>query len=358
MARQTLYSRLARHERAEDTQFVLKRMFQALDESFDRIESASEILLKLNTIDDCPDAFLFVLAQRIGYEWRSDKSYLWNRDRLSEAIRRYSRKGTKPARHSIIREHDGADYTALDVASTLLVLGRQGRLGRKDCVLIGPDFYHDGSFLFNVQFPVDTPEFYAEFERQRPAGRLWWYRIPQEIFGPYETDISFDEHQIDYLHNLGEGALGRTIINYLPLPYYPNGSFEQSEWPVEWQWLTNRHEGALGRTLINAMPLPDYHTGAFYETDGPVEWQWLLGTGEGALGRARLGLELTLGMAPAGATSLIQGDVFRPMFGPMGGLLWADALLDGSYETFLITDELPIELAGIQTGFDMQEIEV
>lgn len=358
MARQTLYSRLARHERAEDTRFVLKRMFQALDESFDRIESASEILLKLNSIDDCPDAFLFVLAQRIKYEWRSDKRYLWNRDRLSEAIRRYSRKGTRPAQQSLIREYGGQVGRVLDMASTLLVLGKQGRLGRSDCVIIGPDLYHDGSFVFDLDYHADTAEFYAEFERQRPAGRLWWFQIIMPISGQCEADISFDEHQIDYLHSLGEGALGRTLINFLPLPHYPNGSFEQSEWPVEWQWMTNRYEGALGRTLINTLPLPDYQTGSFAQSDGPVEWQWLVGTNEGALGRARLGLELTLGMPPAGVTSLMLGDVSGPMFGPMGGLLWSDSLLDSSHDSILINDELPTELAGIQTGFDMQEIEV
>lgn len=358
MARQTLYSRLARHERAEDTQLVLKRMFQAMDESYDRIESAAEILLKLISIDNCPDAFLFILAQRIKYEWRSDKSYLWNRDRLSESIRRYSRKGTRPAQHSIIREHGGDTYTAVDMASTLLVLGRQGRLGRRDCVLIGPDFYHDGSFLFHVDFHLDTTAFYEEFEKQRPAGRLWWYRITQEFFGECQADISFDEHQIDYLHNLGEGVLGRTLINFLPLPHYPNGSIHQTDRPVEWQWTTNHYDGALGSTLINALPLPYSPNGSFEQTEGPVEWQWLMGTREGTLGNGRIGIELTLGMPPAGVTSLMSGDVSAPMFGAMGGLLWADSLLDSSFQSIYVTDEAPSELAGLQTGFDMQEIEV
>lgn len=355
MARQSLYSRLARHERAEDTQLVLKRIFQALDESFDRIESASEILLRITSIDDCPDAFLFVLADKFKYRWNSTRSYLWNRDRLSESIVRYSMKGSPAAQRVIIQDFGGGHPLVVkDMASTLLVLGRQGRLGRSDCVIVGPDFYHDGSFLYDIDSDIDTPEFYEEFEQQRPAGRLWWYRIILPIFGECDSEWIFDAHAAEPIHNLLEGRLGRTLINLLPLPFYPNGWFDSQEFPVGWQYITNSNDGTLGGSLIGYLHLPPWGGGWIESSEYPVGWQFITNNRDGTLGSTRLGNEITLGQPPRYIIGMDIQEI-SPFVGSASGYLWADALVNA--DSNLPVDSLiAVEQAGTQIGFDTQEL--
>lgn len=357
MARKALFKRVSAEERRADSQQVLARLLQILDESFDRSEAAADVLLMLNSPTDIADRYLQLFGDTLKHGWRTDKTYDWNRTRIEEAIERYSYKGTRQAQIDVITEFGGDPGPVKDMASTLLIVGRQGRLGTSNCVLVGPDFYHDGSYRHDIDIKIDTPEFYAEYEKQRPAGHVWWYRILHAIEGLEEQDGSFDVADLHRVDNLFDGVLGRTLINFLPLEFGINPGFDVEEQGVDWQYLTNAYQDVLGRTLINFLPISDNVASGFDVIESDVDVQYLTNAYDGTLGLARLNDELSLdeGYGVRGGFDAI--DIVHSGVGVIGGALYANSLFYVN-SSIPISDEIPAELAGVHSGFDVIETEV
>jgi hypothetical protein len=358
MARKPLYQRISAQERRLDSRQVLTRLLQILDESFDRSEAAADVLLTLNSPTDIADRYLQIFGDTLDHDWRTDRSYDWNRTRIEEAIERASQKGTRQAQTDVIREFGGDVLTVLDMASTLFILGRQGRLGSADCVIIGPDFYHDGSYLHDIDIHIDTPEFYEEYEKQRPAGQLWWYRINHPIEGiaeiVYTTSIA-DWHGAD---NVYEGVLGRTLINYLPITHGSHPGFDCLVGEVDWQYLTNTFEGTLGSALPNTELSINEALGVdggFQTLEGIVDWQYLTNAYEGTLGRATLNADLSINeglgiYGDFGVCEVIETDI-----GILGATVFTTSLIPVNYPITAGTEIMSAEMAGIHTGFDVTD---
>lgn len=358
MARKALFKRVSAEERRADSQQVLERLLQILDESFDRSEAAADILLTLNSPTDIADRYLQLFGDTLDHEWRTNRSYDWNRTRIEEAIERASYKCTRTAQIDVITEFGGDVCPVLDMASTLLILNRQGRLGRKDCVLVGPNFYHDGSYLHDIDVKIDSPEFYAEYEKQRPAGHVWWYRLAHPIEGLEEQDGSFEVADLHWIDNLLADVLGRTLINYLPLD---GGGihlgFDVREETVDWQYLTNTWPDVLGRTLINFLPIGDIVVSGFDVIESVVDVIYLTNNNDGTLGHARLNDELSINEGYGVRGTLAPFELVESGIGVIGNTLYANSLFYIN-EPLPISDDIPAESAGVHSGFDVIETEV
>lgn len=359
MARKSLFQRVSAEERRADAdRHVLERLLQILDESFDRAEAAADVLLTLSSPTDIADRYLQLFGDTLGYTWRSSQSYDRNRQRIAEAIERYSYKGTRLAQTDIITEYGGEIMGVTDMASTLLIVGRQGRLGSADCVIVGPDFYHDGSYLHDIDRTlVDIPEFWEDFEAQRPAGHLWWYRINHQFGGYAEFDGELERHTVQPLHNLYEGLLGRTLINYLPLPHGAVYGFDTVIGEVDWLYLTNTDTDLLGRALINYMPIPHGAVSGFDTAVYSVDWLYLGNTEVGVLGRSLPNTELSIGSGLGIDGNILQGlgNEIDPDVAVIGGNLWAGSVIDTGIA--ITMGQMDADDAGIHTGFDTQELD-
>lgn len=317
MTKYPLIARVPEIWRRLDKDNVARGLFTAIDNELESIGNATEEYLSLINIDMVQDKFLPMLADLVGHIWRVDKDWLWNRNRIRYALKRASYKGTRVAQTDTIVEFGGEVLHVLDMASTLFILGRQGRLGSRDCVIIGPDLYHDGSYLHDIDIHIDTPEFYAEFEKQRPAGHTWWYRINQPFGGISELIATTDIYAVQPINNLNYGVLGRTLINYLPLPYGAVPGFDTMVFPVDWQYLTNTNIGVLGRSLPNT--------------------------------------ELSINEAIGIQGNIEQGIGTDPEIAVVGARLYVDSVVNASAEVSI--DVMTAETAGIHVGFDTQELD-
>lgn len=316
MARRPLIDRLPQVHRELDIDGVLSRFLGVVDTSIDNAMAKAEALYALRDVREIPDKYLGFLGDLVGHVWRYDKSSPWNRHRIRSAINRYSYKGTDLAKQDIITEYGGIPLAITDMASKLLVLGKQGRLGRSDCTLIDNNLNHDGSFVFEIDHRVDTQAFYNEFATQRPVGYLYWFSIQEPLYLELDSVWYSGEYSVEYVTNTTEGVLGRTLINDLPLPYYATGWFDLQEHDIDWQLITNESEGTIGITA--------------------------------------LGNELVLGGVYQGTTSILNGEC-DSFVGQASGYLWTDSLVYVS-DAVTTTKLVSGEMEGRQSGFEVTEV--
>lgn len=192
MARKPLFKRVSAEERRADSQQVLERLLQILDESFDRAESAADILLTLNAPTDIADRYLQLFGDTLNHTWRTDRTYDWNRTRIEEAIERASYKGTTLSIEDLLRDYGAEWWRITDQASRLDIWNRQGGWNSPNGVVMDGNFWHDGAYLLEVDHNLDFDGFIEEFETIRRAGTVWFFRINTEpITGAIGMRASF-----------------------------------------------------------------------------------------------------------------------------------------------------------------------
>lgn len=175
MARKRLYKRLPSAVRRLDESKLLERVLSVLDDSFDATQAKIAKLRNIRSLDDLEDRYLPLVAPHVGHRWRNDRTYLWNRRRIEEAIERHSYKASAESLDDLIYEHGGKWFKVTDMASMLDIWNRQGGWNRADGVCLGPDLYHPGSYVLEVDSELDFDAFLADFQYIKRAGTKWFF---------------------------------------------------------------------------------------------------------------------------------------------------------------------------------------
>lgn len=181
MSRPPIYEQLPVTWKAQDNGELLKRWLSIWDSAYDVLDVKIEKLLETKSIDHIPDKFLPLIGDLVGHRWNSNKTYQWNRQRISELIVRYSYKGTPLAISDLALEHGSGFCHIVDMASTVAVWSRQGTLEEDNCYFFDSDFFHPGVFLLYLSEAVDYDAFMEDFEHQRPVGTKWHYYIQPDV---------------------------------------------------------------------------------------------------------------------------------------------------------------------------------
>lgn len=175
MARKRLYKRLPSAVRRMDEGGLLERVLSVLDDGFDQTQAKIAKLRKIRSLDDLEDKYLPLVAPHVGHRWRKDRTYLWNRRRIEEAIERHSYKGSPDSLDDLIYEHGGKWFKVTDMASMLDIWNRQGGWNRPDGVCLGDGLYHPGSYVLEVDSGLDFDAFLADFQYIKRAGTVWYF---------------------------------------------------------------------------------------------------------------------------------------------------------------------------------------
>ena len=175
MARKRLYKRLPAAVRRMDEGKLLERVLSVIDESFDATQAKIARIRNIRSLDDLEDRYLPLVAPHVGHRWRNDRTYLWNRRRIEEAIERHSYKGSPDSLDDLIHEHGGKTFRVTDMAMMLDIWNRQGGWNRADGVCLGDGLYHPGSYVLEVDSELDFDAFLADFQYIKRAGTVWYF---------------------------------------------------------------------------------------------------------------------------------------------------------------------------------------
>lgn len=183
-----------------DTNGTLERFLGIWDDNYDDISVKISELLDIQNPNKTQDRHLRLLGGNIGHIWRDDKTYAWNRNRIRDALRRYSYKGTNNQLSDTIEENGAEINKIQDNASMIMVLDKQGNLDGRNCHLQDADRWHDGVFEIDMNKVGDTSELSTELADIRPAGFTWMlsYSI---VIAPIEESPEIDildESDIEY----------------------------------------------------------------------------------------------------------------------------------------------------------------
>jgi hypothetical protein len=207
LPRNTLFSRLPHiwhtldRQHLIDDKGILERYLGVLDNDFNRSYSKIKELLKVRTIDQLPDRFLFLLSHFVGHDWRQDKSSAWNRRRIHNAITTHSYKGTLARVKDTILRHGSTFGSVQDNASMLVVLSRQGYLSKDNAHITDANYWHDGVFVLRTTGNLDN-EFLDDFLPIRPAGEVWFLESIFDKFILFDLDVTISRYQVSYYDNV------------------------------------------------------------------------------------------------------------------------------------------------------------
>ena len=229
MARKRIFNRLPKIFSRLDDQETLEKFLGVIDTSFDGVHLKTSELLELRDILKIPNSWLTLAADTVGHVWRKDKSYSWNRQRITDSINRYSYKGTYVSVDNLAKEYGSLVNTMQDNASKLLVLGKQGRLGCDDAYLVSADYWHDGAFLAQFASTGDREGLSDELPSLIPAGQVWYIEFVYVTQGILDTYALFEFEGTLTFTNALQGAVGfGTLGGNLLLSSEPNGQTDAS----------------------------------------------------------------------------------------------------------------------------------
>ncbi len=220
------------------------RFLGVVDFQLNTARDKIEDYLKSRDVNNIADKFLFLLSDLVGHEWASDRSKSWNRDRIRNAIKRHSYKGSYARIQDITREA-GADRIKIqDNASILMILGKQGRLSCPDAYLVSDNFYHDGAFkltIWDSAAPkIDQAFLSRELAKTLPAGTVWFVESVLELDAPIELNWQRSGAQLFPSTNALLGTLGYGILgNGLFLSFEPQAGPQISYTEVDRIQLSN-----------------------------------------------------------------------------------------------------------------------
>ena len=221
MPRKNLIERFPTIWRDLDSSGFAERFLGVADFQLNTARDKIESYLKSRNINDIPDRFLILLTDLVGHKWATDRNKNWNRDRIRNAIRRHSYKGSFARLQDVTREAGADRIEVQDNASILMILGKQGRLSCSDAYLVSDNFYHDGAFkltIWDSAAPkIDQAFLSRELAETLPAGTVWFVESVLELDSSIELNWSQSGAQLfpgtnALLGTLGFGILGATIF--------------------------------------------------------------------------------------------------------------------------------------------------
>lgn len=191
---------------------LLERFLAIPDAGVARLEGFISELLRAHNIQEIRDRFLPLLSTLVGHNWQNDKPRQWNRNRTQLSITRHSYKGTIQRLQDTTKECGSTICEVQDNASRLMIVGKQGRIGMTDCVIMDHNYWHDGSYELTVDSYTDWDELALGMLETNAAGQIWWVKSAHQIDAPFEIDVSPGRTTRIELENLSEIAIGRGII--------------------------------------------------------------------------------------------------------------------------------------------------
>lgn len=320
MAHRPIYERLPKIWKELDTDGTLERFLSVIDSEMIRIHGKVLDLLDLRSINLIPDKYLPLMAPLVGHKWRDDRTRIWNRNRVRHAIYRHSYKGTMARFEDTAVENGATSYEVQDNASTLLILGKQGHLGTKDCYLTGPDFYHEGAFMAFIDASVDYDSFREDLKDTLPSTTKWYFQL-RDMFLEYdEVSVTQWESGIEHFHSgigetLGHGRLGTGLV------IHPSGATpsQESSSPVYWEQGFDK-AGRLGYMHLGVDSWFSERTASSAESSSPVYWEHYADRANAILGKSKLGVDFTFG-----DMSVVAADASLEQYvASFGGLLTID----------------------------------
>jgi len=226
-----------------------QRFLSVFQQAIDEAEARAKGVLDLKAVDRTPDQYLRLLADHVGYRWKTTRSYQRNRRDTKRSVPRYSYKGTIVSIDDLAQEHATTINGYQDNASLLLVLNKQGHLSHRDCALVAADYWHDGAFVWTVDRAGDPDGFIDELATLRPVGERWYHDFITVLAGLCEVDVTaYVTGTYSYANTqygrLNSGTLGDDVL----LSYEPVGGVEFSVTQIAWMdiELDDRKWGRLG----------------------------------------------------------------------------------------------------------------
>lgn len=287
MARLPVFERLPKIWHRLDQEGVLERYLKSWDVELDAVHDKITELLSIRNLDVIPERYLQLLADLIGHRWRSDKTREWNRNRMRDSIRRYSYKGTITQLNDLAKEHGGTGADVTDMASKLLVLGKNGRLGCTDAAIVSSDYYHDGAFDVQLDRRMDYDEFMADLAHTKPSAEVWFFSLAYYLKVVMEEAWSISRNSRHdstnaFFGSVGFGTLGKTLF----VAVDPNREAVREHGGVDWRYcMPSIGFGAIGIDLwLSTEPVCDAWCQSY-----PVGWHPSGNTQLGTLGKSPLG---------------------------------------------------------------------
>ena len=237
MARRPLITRLPEIWRRLDKEGELAAFLGVWDVELNAIHDKITKLLSIRNLDKIPERYLLLLADLVGHRWRNDKTRDWNRNRMRDSIRRHSYKGTLAQLEDLVAEHNGTGLDFIDMASKLLVLGKNGRLGCTDAVLVSPDYYHDGAFEVRVDRRIAYDDFLDDLQYTKPAGEVWFFSLLYYLNFLFEETWTCERHTFHDDSNAREGTIGFGLLGVnLQLSTVTSGDAWRQSGDVGWSY--------------------------------------------------------------------------------------------------------------------------
>ena len=301
--RTDLYNRLPAIWRALDKELVLKRFLGVVDHDFNSIEQLITEFLEVHSVDRIPTIHLKVLGNLVGYRWRSDRTLIWNRNRIRDSIHKYSYKGSIECVKDLAIDYGSELNMLQDNASKLLILGKQGRLSCDDAYLVTADYWHDGAFVAQFNKVGDTDGLGIVIPGIIPVGERWYVEFqrvlsayPDEFVGILITDGMSISNARDGM--IGFGRLGEDLVVNIE----PNGdvyfTYKTGYWHV-----INPAQPFLGNELLGIdLALWPEPNGSLEWSYKPLHWRTFDLTGPATLGGGILGIGFYLSVEPCGDT--------------------------------------------------------
>ena len=255
--RKNLIERFPTIWRDLDSSGFTERFLGVADFQLNTARDKIEAYLKSRNINDIPDRFLILLTDLVGHKWATDRSKNWNRDRIRNAIRRHSYKGSFARLQDVTREAGADRIEVQDNASILMILGKQGRLSCSDAYLVADNFYHDGAFkltIWDSETPkIDQAFLSRELAETLPAGTVWFVESVLELNTSIELNWSQSGAQLFPSTNALLGTLGFGILgNEIFLSFEPQDGTQISYLDVDRIQLSNDADPAPDESGIQS----------------------------------------------------------------------------------------------------------
>lgn len=289
--RSPLISRLPEIWRRLDPEGILARYLGLWDFELDFVHSKIVELISIRNLDNVPDRFLILLSPLVGHRWRDDQTRAWNRNRIRDSIRRHSYKGTLMQLGDLLREHGGAGFDLTDMASRLVVLGKNGRLGKTDAAIVSSDYWHDGAFDCVLDRRVDYEAFIEEFDYTKQGGFVWFFSLVYYLSMVNEESWSMARYTVHPDSNalLGTIGFGQLGID-LQVSDAPNGAVWRLHGGVTWHPV-GVAQGIGFQTIGNDLFLSTEPSGDAWCEWFPVGWHPSSNILEGTIGYSPIGKE-------------------------------------------------------------------
>lgn len=155
---------------------VAAGLLGTVDSEYEHWNSLVENYLTFLNVDLISDSLLPILAPLVGYTWRYDQTFVWNRDSIRAAIRQASQRGAFEYVYELLTRYGAKYWEITDQVSRLDIWNRQGGWNCINGVVMDGEMWHDGAFVLTVDSSCNLSSFLIDFDDVRPDGTVWFIR--------------------------------------------------------------------------------------------------------------------------------------------------------------------------------------